>query len=36
MEAQNVDFTQINKQFAKYVVPSVIGMLVQSLYSTLF
>ena len=35
MEAQNVDFTQINKQFAKYVVPSVIGMLVQSLYTVL-
>ncbi len=29
MVSQN---TQINKQFAKYVVPSVVGMLVQALY----
>ncbi len=32
MLSQNTDLNQINKQFVKYVVPSVIGMLVQSLY----
>lgn len=26
------DFKQINKQFTKYVIPSIIGMLVQALY----
>ena len=29
------EYKQINKQFAKYVVPSVIGMVVQSLYVVL-
>ncbi|MEA4846003.1 MAG: MATE family efflux transporter [Clostridiaceae bacterium] len=32
MSSQNKDFKQINKRFAKYVIPSVIGMLVQALY----
>ena len=35
METQNASFKQINQQFVKYVVPSVIGMLVQSLYTVL-
>ena len=29
---QATDFKKINKQFTKYVIPSVIGMLVQALY----
>ncbi len=32
MLSQSTDFKQMNRQFVKYVVPSVIGMLVQSLY----
>lgn len=32
MSGQATDYKQINKQFAKYVIPSVIGMLVQALY----
>ncbi|QAT50289.1 hypothetical protein EQM14_11250 [Caproiciproducens sp. NJN-50] len=35
METQNASFKQINKEFVRYVVPSVIGMLVQSLYTVL-
>lgn len=35
MESQIMDFKQINKQFNKYVVPAVIGMIVQSLYVVL-
>lgn len=32
MLRQSTDFKPVNKQFTKYVVPSVIGMLVQGLY----
>lgn len=35
METQNVDFKPINKQFAQYVVPSVIAMSVQAFYTVL-
>ncbi len=32
MLSQPIEFKQINKQFTKFVIPSVIGMVVQSLY----
>lgn len=35
METQNVNFKQINKQFANYVIPSVIAMSVQAFYTVL-
>lgn len=35
MKNQTAGFKQINEQFIKYVVPSVIGMVVQSLYVVL-
>ncbi len=35
MGAQSASFKTISKQFAKYVVPSVIGMVVQALYTVL-
>ncbi|WP_283607225.1 MATE family efflux transporter [Faecalispora anaeroviscerum] len=35
MDAQNASLKVINKQFIKYVIPSVIGMVVQALYIVL-
>jgi len=35
MEIQNINFKKTNKQFAKYVVPSVIAMAVQAFYTVL-
>lgn len=35
MGTQNTDVKPINKQFAKYVIPAVIGMVVQALYTVL-
>lgn len=35
MDIQNTDLKPINKQFIKYVIPAVIGMVVQALYTVL-
>lgn len=35
MNSQAVELRQVNKQFSKYVIPSVIGMVVQALYTIL-
>lgn len=35
MDVQNASLKPINKQFTKYVIPSVIGMVVQALYTVL-
>ncbi|PYG88777.1 Na+-driven multidrug efflux pump [Ruminiclostridium sufflavum DSM 19573] len=35
MNVQNASLKPINKQFTKYVIPSVIGMVVQALYTVL-
>lgn len=35
MNVQNANFKPIDKQFIRYVIPSVIGMTVQALYTVL-